>query len=410
MRKLWVGFLFILVPFFQNCSPVSFVAGTDKVAAFDEDVVRSLEPTLAVRGLGCIECHAKVDSSVISDYGYKNDYFFAGHLGGDWWKSGSPYGDHGQNLKTVEFSSTAKFYVPKVDFTQDLKDKTGSDTLANYVRAQLSQSSFATSQSTPVTELQSVYIGAPTELQIQSAFGMSGSQRMKFKASKEASAALSGLQDEGTFFRNSGTLVCDGDLAIRGPLYLENLHLKTTAGCRLYVMGSVFIYGAITHESTDERRNLQITSSHAISMGLGRATNNGSYCLPGGEWYQANSVASSFVHRFTGIWTVPAQMTRGTTPQAFGDKVTSEKNLIEAKLGEVLDASCRPETRNVSFERILLNAPQVHSRYTGDVKGTIIAEYALISLNSFKFKFDPVFLSVDVLPMIDRSTYLAITK
>jgi hypothetical protein len=410
MEKLSIAFTFVLILLFQNCSPVSFVAGSDKVAAFDEDVVRSLEPTLAVRGLGCIECHAKIDSSVISDYGYKNDYFFAGHLGGDWWKSGSPYGDHGQNLKTVEFSSNAKFFVPKVSFTQELKDKTGSDSLVEYVRSQLALSSYTTSQNTPVTELQSVYIGAPTEVQIQSAFGMSSSQRMKFSASKEASAALSGLSDEGTFFRNSGTLVCDGDLALKGPLYFENLHIKTTAGCRLYVMGSVFIYGAITHESTDERRNLQITSTHAISMGLGRATNNGDYCLPGGEWYKNSNVASSFEHRYTGIWTVPAQMTRGMSPQAFGDKVTAEKNLIEAKVGSILDASCRPETRNVSFERILLNAPQVHSRYTGDVKGTIIAEYALISLNSFKFKFDPVFLSVDVLPKIDRSTYLAITK
>ncbi len=409
MGKFIVGFIFILILGFQNCSPVSFVAGSEKVGAFDEDVLLSLEPTLAVRGLGCIECHAKVDSSVISDYGYKNEYFFGGNFGADGWKSGSPYGDHGQNLKTVEFSSSAKFFVPKVTFTQEQKDKTASDTLANYVRSQLALSSYATSRATPVTELQSVYIGAPTAVQIQSAFGMSSSQRMKFKASKEATEALSGLSDEGTFFKNSGTLVCDGDLAVKGPLYLENLRLKTKAGCRLYVMGSVFVYGAITYENGDSTRNLQITSSHAISMGLGDTKKDGAYCS-GADWHQANSVEDSFDHRYSSIWTVPAQNTRAMTGQEFATAVTAERNLIEAKLGTLFDAACRTETRNVAFERILLNAPQVHGRYLGNVQGTIISEYALISLQNFKFKFDPVFLSVDVLPMIDRSTYLSITK
>lgn len=69
-------------------------------------------------------------------------------------------------------------------------------------------------------------------------------------------ANLSGLKDEGTYFSTSGTLLCEGDLVIRGPLYLDHLKLQTVEGCRLYVIGSVFIYGGIEYVNTDALRNL----------------------------------------------------------------------------------------------------------------------------------------------------------
>ena len=409
--------LFLTVLSFQNCSPVSFAAAESVSASGGggntdvEDVVRSLEPTLAVRGLGCVECHAKIDSNVVTDYGFGSEYFFSENLGNNWWKSGSPYGDHAQSLKTTEFSSSAKIYVPNVTFSQTQQDATTSATLGDYVRSQLAQSIHTSSQATEVRDVKSVYIGAPTNAQIASIFQLTNTTRSRFFKSNKSSSGLNGLKDEGTFFRNEGTLVCDGDLGLQGPLYLENLHIKTAKGCRIYVMGSVFIYGPITYENNDETRNLQISSSSAIIMGLGLTQENGQYCLPGAEWYQNENVGESLRHRLTKMWTVPAQFTRATAnPADFGNQVVAEAAAIEAKLGPLKDASCRPETRNVGFERILLNASHVHSRYIGDVQGTIIAEFALISLHQFKFKFDPVFRSVDVLPKLDRGTYLSVKE
>jgi hypothetical protein len=57
----------------------------------------------------------------------------------------------------------------------------------------------------------------------------------------------------------------------------------------------------------------------------------------------------------------------------------------------------------------MFNAPAVHNRYVGNVIGTVIAEYALMSLGGrFKFQFDPVFRRVPVLPFLDHKTYLAV--
>ncbi len=76
--------------------------------------------------------------------------------------------------------------------------------------------------------------------------------------------------------------------------------------------------------------------------------------------------------------------------------------------GVLLDASCRPEGRSVSFDRILLNAPSVQSRYEGDIIGTIIAEYSIMSLGKFKFQYDEVFDKVPILPFFDNKIYLDI--
>ncbi len=76
------------------------------------------------------------------------------------------------------------------------------------------------------------------------------------------------------------------------------------------------------------------------------------------------------------------------------------------KFPSFADASCRPDGRSVSFERILLNAPIVQSRYQGRFSGTIIAEYTLMSLNTFVFAYDTTFDNVTILPFLDSKTYL----
>ncbi len=90
--------------------------------------------------------------------------------------------------------------------------------------------------------------------------------------------------------------------------------------------------------------------------------------------------------------------------------MVAESAIIAAKQGPLYDAICRKEGRQVSFERLLINAPIVHSRYVGDFKGTVIAEHATMALGAFVFKFDPVFSEVPVLPFLDPERYLSVSN
>lgn len=373
------------------------------------NALQSLEPALAVRGMGCIQCHAQVSSNILTDFGYKNDYYFGLKPASTWWKSGGVYGDHGNSFNTIALPSDKSVIVPKADLPAVVATAQKLTTLADYMKSQLSLSATTSTKGAQVVEKSSMYIGAPTAADITQGFHMTDTERFKYFKNSDSAVTLSGLKDEGTFFRNDGVLSCEGDLAIRGPLLLDNLQINSKTGCRLYVMGSVFMYGEITYTGNDPDRNLQITSTKAISMGLGTVKKGGNFCEPGDRYAvdTASYGTSSLTNRFVTFWTVPGFFLRQSNdPKAFGQSVVAEAALIEAKAGTLYDASCRNEGRNVSYERVLLNAPVVHSRYEGNVSGTIIAEYSIMSLGMFKFSFDQVFTRVPVFPFIDKATYL----
>jgi hypothetical protein len=374
------------------------------------NALHTLEPALAVRGVGCLQCHANVSSNIITDFGYKNDYYFSLKPANSWWKSGGVYGDHGNNVNTIAIPSDKFVIVPKADLPVVVAASAQNlATLADYIKSQFSKSAFASTTAAQVVEKSSVYIGAPTASDISSAFKLADSDRIKYFKNSDSSLALSGLKDEKTFFKNEGVLNCEGDLAIRGPLLLDNLQVNSKTGCRLYVIGSVFMYGEITYLNKDEDRNLQITSTKSISLGLGSVKKDTSFCDPK-DRYATNTAGygtSSLTNRYVSFWTVPGNYVRQSSdPKAFGQSIVDEATLIEAKAGILYDAVCRAEGRKVSFERIILNAPIVQSRYQGNVSGTIIAEFSIMSLGAFKFSFDQVFTRVSVFPFLDKSTYL----
>jgi hypothetical protein len=365
------------------------------------------EPALAIRGMGCIQCHANIKSNIITDFGFGNDYYFGSK--GLNWQSGAVYGDHAQNFGSMTIPADKTVVVPKAALPAQVATATGQATIAKYVENLFSKSTIASTRSVAVSEKNTVYIGAPTDSDIETATRLTPAQRSKYYKNSFNSVELSGLIDQGTFFEASGRLNCDGDLVVRGPLYLENLEISTNTGCRLYVIGSVFIYGPIEYLS-DNNNNLQITSSKSISMGLGTVINAaGENCDPSGRYATdtAHNGTSSLVNRYSTFWTVPGNYVRqSASPKAYGDSIIAEAKLIEAKKGPLYDATCRSEGRMVSYEHLLLNAPIVHSRYEGDFKGTVIAEFSIMSLGMFKFEFDPVFKTVPVWPFLDSSLYL----
>lgn len=418
----------VLVLCFQNCQKTGFdaspsedngasTAHSETLNTPGNDVIFKLEPALAIRGMGCIQCHAKVESNILTDFGFKGDgkgkdYFFSQAPAQKWWNSGGVYGDHGNNFNTMNFPVAQNAIVPIASLPATLAVSSGTSTLANYLRSQFAKSTFPGTQNTQVYEKSSVYIGAPAESDLVAAFSLAPSERMKYFKDRPDSVELSGLQERETFIQNNSVLSCDGDVVLRGPVLFQNLQVNTRNGCRIYVVGSVFSYGGITYTNSEENRNLQITSTKSISMGLGAVKVATSYCEPNSNYAlhpkeASYSAGSSLLTRYRDMWTVPSFFVRqNSDPMAYGKSIIDEAQVIEAAAGTLYDASCRGEGRTIGFERIVLNAPIVHSRYQGDISGTIIAEYAIMSLGNFKFKFDPVFIRVPMFPRISKKLYL----
>jgi len=219
---------------------------------------------------------------------------------------------------------------------------------------------------------------------------------------------LVGLKNIGDFFELSGDVTCDGDLALSKPLFIKDLTLKTLLGCRLYVAGEVFQQGEIKYQSLDSARNLtnlQIVSSEAIVMGIGQT-----HCETTAGWYFDNNKDNDPA-KWTPLKLRFASHLPETRRLKQADKESFHQGLAAlATKMNVVDASCRSgaDPRNLHFERLLLVAPNIQSRYTGQFTGVIIAEYANFGLSKFSFRFDDVFKSTPVLPMLENADYLVI--
>ena len=179
-------------------------------------------------------------------------------------------------------------------------------------------------------------------------------------------------------------------------------------------MGSVFIEGGIKYANGNDSRNIQITASRLISMGLGQTRVNDRDCEAVGTHYAlgANGNApipgfNSFKARFNTYVTTYSFVSRDDSDvNKIARDAIADYDLVGAGEGVILDGACRPEGRDVAFDRIFLNAPNVQSRYRGNVDGTVIAESSLMALGNFKFTFDGVFNNVPVLPFLDKTVYL----
>ena len=55
---------------------------------------------------------------------------------------------------------------------------------------------------------------------------------------------------------------------------------------------------------------------------------------------------------------------------------------------------------SIPFERLLVNAPNIQSRYIGKYSGVVIAEIALFAPGELVFEYDPIFNSIPILPIL----------
>lgn len=367
-----------------------------------DNALIGLKPALAVRGTGCIMCHASISSNVITDFGYGDSYFFGGPE--------LPPVDHTSIYADDKTDPAWKYIrrlgdeviVPRAS-TAHLS-KVGAPTLADYLAGVLAASSYPEVNTTKVTEVDRVYIGAPAAAKILlSARMVPGLEAVKyipdFNQPSTPPALIRKLGSGLDHYTNDPgqEFVCSGDLVVDGVVYLNRPVIRSETGCRIYATGSVFVTGPITYSGgNEERRNLQIVSARSINMGLGRNT-CGTKLI--GSDSLLNRLQSEYRRRYFETRGEPNK-----TVQQKLDDIVADYN----KVGYLLDASCDTTGREVGFERLILNAPIVFSRYTGGFRGSVIAEIALMSLDQFIFEFDPVFTKEAVLPLLSPEDYLVV--
>ena len=376
-----------------------------------------LEPSMAVRGIGCVACHLNTTSKVIADFGAGSDYFFGKNApdGSQFSAPHSFYSDHGAN--GLQTASMTEILIPNIQLpfspgSVPLSMSTAqkqATTLADYVTAVRGNAT--------VTVKNNIFIGAPSAVTLASRTGI-GSAPFVFLKNQDSSPGLSGLENKGSYFQAS-LLTCDGDLTINGSLFLKDLTLKTNDGCRIYATGAIFVNGEITYSQLTagptNNANLQLVSSTWINLGVGithcELDPNYPIAVPN-SWYRTwpreaidpvTNAQSPLYHR-TLIY--PAPTRSGTLNGA------TMRTVVQGITG-FQDASCRTPTagafpREVHYERLLLNAPRIDSRYTGQFTGVIIAEAILMSLSNFTFTYDSVFNRVPVLPLLKPSDFLIV--
>jgi len=446
--------------------------GTDKVELFVRDPqggissrivsisvgnpFRNVQPAMAVRGMACIACHAKVTSTVITDFGFGDAFFFgkkalakANTSVFSFWSSETDYvtsySDHYLGAWSTA-QLTSNIIVPNAPIDLDLNRQSytlkntaqaDTETNRNYLNASVKPGHptlAATTVGEYVTAIEdikrkasrpaataidvknTVYIGSPDASTIVAKLDLNVDSVKYFKNASDSpnlSGATNASANGTNYTLATGTVVCDGDLGVRGILFLKDVTIETTSGCRIYVAGPVFQQGEIKYlnhgapQTSKNLMNLQIISSDSITMGIG-ATDCESDSNPG--WYNQyrkdhGGTAPSIYDNRYGTHSADTRRMPGGGPAA---QARHDQLKGFATAANVQDASCRGGTapRELHFERLMLVAPNIQSRYTGQFTGVIIAEYALFSLSKFTFQFDEVFKQVPVLPVLETSSYL----
>ncbi len=341
-------------------------------------------------------CHAQVNSNIISDFGFGDPFYFAGwnseagfysnHL--DSWQSAKVQG----SLLVPAAATLKRSEFPIVDWV-DPNGNTPEYKLSSVLQMNkglgdpMSVGIMPAPGKEKVIEKSQIHIAAPTDLDIQALAALPQVGFKPLKIPGLPDPEIIGLEvvrgNNGRLYvRNiPGTpLVCSGDIAISGTLFLNAPQIRTTRpGCRLYVAGSVFTRGKITLSDKDPgasltTHNLQISSSRIIALG-----------------FSAESIHQRLV-KFR-------SETRAVHKQFWNvDSLAFDATAIPD--ADLVDATQDPGGREIPMSRLLLNAPHVHSRYQGAFTGAIVAEIAIFSLGQFAFSFDPIFQdeAVPILP------------
>lgn len=418
-----------------------------------QNPLQNFRPALAARAADCMLCHAKIRGDLISDFGYKgpldpngpdlfgrkNKYdannslsYNTSHNAGDPNTSGWMTASVNGNVLVPKIDLAALPALPGGEQRMMMKSpayvESGVTKTATTFFEYLDKIYFADrTRLKTMKEKSAIYIGAPTEQEIKTAGRLSGQVPMTYIKNDLEHPDLSGfihvVANGKDYYTNRGEMFCDGDLFVDGVVHLKDLKLKTENGCRLHATKTVFITGPIEYVDEFALSNLQITSSRAIYMGTGMCYDcyaghynvNFSVARAGNTRHWANSLRdrtnldgyeSIIQGDFLKVSNSPADIPR----PAAGTDLKTYYDQQFAALGVTLVDANNPfdNTANTPFRRLLLNAPDVQSRYNGKFEGTIIAEFALWKLGNFTFQFDSVFTAVPIFPLMDLNKIIRI--
>ncbi len=416
---IFTGLLFVFqAGFISSPAAADDLSGSRQGNPGVNSAILDFEPALAVRGAGCITCHAQIYSAFITDFGYNSPHFF-GNPGSEnkvGPYNGSIYGDFiaGPGQTGWQTSEIHKeIIVPRAEFGFSLKSAAAeagleeqksyqealkADSLSKYLQALENEKP----NPSTVIEKKKVFIGAPDTSTLEARFGIAPGDAVDFKYIKNDGQSSSDFKEirllkNTHYFTNSSEIVCDGDVFIRGILFLNKPSVVTNTGCRIYTAGPVFLQNAVTFRSTNEevnRANLQLVSTEAIFLGVGQKKCN------------TTAAADPLSSRLLLTPALPSIITRSMDRDNIPPKTFAQNLYSKAASLPLEDSSCHDET--ISFSRILLNAPVVHSRYSGKFKGLVIAEFALFFQGKSSYEFDPVFKEVPVLLRLKESDYLVV--
>ncbi len=417
--------------------------------------VLDFRPALAVRAPSCLLCHARVQGDVISDFGHKSsvdtlalDNFFIGGPGYPY-DPATGYGSaYNINLPWTttdpdRFDLHGHFLVPNLDMTtlspsvpRSFFPSVSHNNLVDHLTNKwpANNSDFKGYKGKSL-----IYIGAPTSNEIKTNSDL-GNQGIKFIKNTATDNDLSGFSrvqlpaDGFDYYTNSQSapMVCEGDLFVDGVVHLENLRIKTTYGCRIYATRSVFINGSIIYEDVSALSNLQVTSAIGVFMGVGACIDCSDH-----QWGQATAGVKQdsmdgrlnetyfYMHNYRTMdnnalhaairldysKVTKTLETRPPLPPQGANSVNYYRQYLADRKIRLVDARntvVGPSIANTSYSRLLVNAPRIDSRYTGNYQGLIIAEFAMWVPGQFSFHFDPVFTGVTLLPFLDFSKILKV--
>lgn len=437
--------LIVILLLLFSCTPVQFaqIDSSSNQLSTTEEAIKTLKPALVVSDAHCIICHSNISGNFVTDmgaskredgkihlYGLDSDAGYTDYLYGD-------YNTYGSRNFISTINIKGNIMIPKAELTEasqnfaktliqeykslQLKDATqmanavgdlnqvpaGTFLKTNAPDAPVSLKDYlntfinfrtdeffetmgvirehnffsmlnSTNNSVEITEVKTLIIDAPTADEIKAKLSENS---MRYLPDSKG-AALKNFIVHGDFYANNDLpLECDGDVVVDGIVYLNNIKLKSKSGCRIYSTKSIFVTSdteiGVDYSLSDANATLQLSSARGIIMGMG-------YCSNG------NSLSDGRRHLESEILDDYARVKKDEAP------------LIKDS-GDCGNRSVA--SRKVSFERILINAPRIDSRFTGDFKGVIIAKFSLWSLGQFKFEYDSIFDKTKILPLLTRPVF-----
>lgn len=359
----------------QDTSSSTEFNGSKKKESFQNQ-----RPALAVRAMGCIMCHAQINANVVTDFsGFNSAQDFTIDKNPNGLAAWVAYNDNQpraqiNGMLTVPSSFNAIELQGFLNNSLNTQLQTKSQIIIKYPTADylLGLLSTVSSPNYPGYEY----------------FPESNSNTLN-----SITDSLSLINNN--YLDNTKDIHCFGDLVSTKTIYLRNPVIITSKrGCRIYSTKSIIIDGTISLQTTSagEQPNLQISSAKAILLGLSTQMS--------GPASPSNMLANYF-SRINAI-SDPNFKIGGMIKNEFIQSLSSEF--------ESISFQAISTQRNQELNGLLLNAPLVISTYTGNFSGSIVADFALVSIGSFTFTFNDIFAdqTVPILPLLNESNFFKI--